>query len=105
MPKRALAAGCARYAIYKINSMRLLDKGHAMDLVWAHGGASKGADRYAILQSHANYKVEVRTLPLAARPALPAERAPDRPHSGDLAHACQPCKQARLSLYALLNHQ
>jgi hypothetical protein len=48
-----------RYIIFKLANMRRLDAGHAIDIVWAEGGTQGGADRYAVLQSHANYKVYV----------------------------------------------
>jgi hypothetical protein len=48
-----------RYEILKISDMRRLDAGHTIDLKWAHGGTQGGADRYAVLQSHENYKEDI----------------------------------------------
>eukprot|EP01043_Picozoa_sp_COSAG02_P058727 COSAG02_NODE_7357_length_3048_cov_2.695901_3_plen_799_part_01 len=50
-----------RYEILKISDMRRLDSGHAIDFKWAHGGTQGGADRYAVLQSHENYKDEMKS--------------------------------------------
>ena len=50
-----------RYEILKVSNMRRLDSGHTIDLKWAHGGTQGGADRYAVLQSHENYKDEIKT--------------------------------------------
>ena len=52
-----------RYIILKAANMRRVDAGHALDLVWAEGGSTLGgADRYAVVQSHANYKVRLHIL-------------------------------------------
>ena len=48
-----------QYIIFKADTLRQLDAGHAIDLGWAAGGAQGGADRYAVLQSHANYNIQV----------------------------------------------
>lgn len=50
-----------RYEILKISDMRRLDSGHAIDFKWAQGGTQGGADRYAVLQSHENYKEEMKS--------------------------------------------